>query len=80
MKENNKTSFIHLFILFFFTIGTRTIIERKFGILEAQNLSGVKLLIVDLIYFVILFLAYYLIYDFIIYLKSKFSSKDTIKT
>lgn len=50
-KRIKKVSFIHLFVLSFLTIGTRTVIERNFSIIDSLDLHGINYLITDFIYF-----------------------------
>lgn len=62
MKKSSEIPFSYLFILFFLTIGTRTIIEKKFVIIDSMNLNGIKYILVDFLYFSLIGLSYVGIY------------------
>ncbi len=61
-NKSSKFSFFYLFMLFFLTIGTRTIIERKYPILGSMELEGGLYLLADFLYFFIIGLVYLAIF------------------
>lgn len=68
IKRNNKLPipFIHLLILMFLTIGTHSIIERTFSVIDSMDLNDVKYVLVDLSLFTLIGLVYLTIYYFLV--------------